>query len=190
MARQWTPEQKKAFGEKMRKAREAKKAVRAEHYQTPEEILDELRAILKVPEGEKIVDWAKKVWEKVPTETPKISVATPNVQEVVQQPTHPLADIVHKFFPEIAVNVKDLGTGYQITFSLQDGQRSFVVNRMTSIPETESWCKTIKNKVEGKDKPTVTGTNLMMGRRERAMQQPQKRIPPEIGADSEFFFRE
>ena len=120
-----------------------------------------------------------------PPKEPKI--LAPEVNDILREKPviHPLADIVNSYFPKTKVGIENKGNEYVVTFELPDGHRCFVVSKGSSQIETENWCKRIKAKVEGKAITQVTGVETMAGIRDSA-----KKIPPEIGSDAEFFFRD
>lgn len=90
-----------------------------------------------------------------------------------------LVDIADKYFPEAGMRVQDRGRDYsiEIIFGAED-VRAFVVRKPTARMELENWCKKIQANLEGKSLNEVVGLNVAT-----------PEVPPEIGQDSEFFFK-
>jgi len=97
-----------------------------------------------------------------------------------------IVEIVKRYFPEAGLKAVDRENDYSIEITVKEGDiRAFVVDKITAKIETENWCKRIKANIEGRSVSAVTGTNLMTGIKEQT-----KKLPSELGKESEFFFRE
>lgn len=126
-----------------------------------------------------------KLWgEKMKLARDAKKAPTPKLIPKIEAPDF-ICSIVGKYFPEAGLKVQDRGADYVIEITIKEGDiRSFVVDKPTASIEIENWCIKIKANLEGKPLNSMTGTNLMTGMKEQ-----MKKIPPEVGKDSEFFFR-
>lgn len=96
-----------------------------------------------------------------------------------------MRSIIGKYFSGVGLKVQDRGQDYVVEILIKEGDiRSFVVDKPTASIETENWCRKIKANIEGKSLNSATGINLMTGMKEQ-----MKKLPPELGRESEFFFR-
>ncbi len=97
-----------------------------------------------------------------------------------------LGKIIENYFPTASIKIDERENDFSIELTVREGDiRAFVVDKITAKIETENWCKRIKANIEGKSVSSTTGTNLMTGIKEQT-----KKLPSELGKESEFFFRE
>lgn len=135
--------------------------------------------------GEYEIDVKKPEIEVKQTSEPSIinPEPTPEPTPKIEVPDF-MSSIIGKYFPGVGLKVQDREQDYAVEITIKEGDiRSFVVDKPTASIETENWCKKIKANIEGKLLNTVVGTELMTGIRTQ-----MKKLPPEVGGDSEFFF--
>ncbi len=201
----WTPEEKKAFGEKMRKAREVKK--------NPQKVEPDNKKLI-VEFSDKFINECPKCFQRIQmeqysdsnnsiclafcekdlvlfvaftkseepkTEEPEVLVHT---DEGTETPIPAfIKDIVNSYFSGAKLEVEDRGNDYfiKIIFSEED-TRAFVVDKPTASIEITNWCKKIKDKIEGKTVSKTAGMDTMTGIRTE-----MKKLPPELEGDENFF---
>lgn len=130
----------------------------------------------------------KKPEIEVKQEIPEPSIinpeTTPEPAPKIEAPDF-MSSIIGKYFPGVGLKVQDRGQDYAVEITIKEGDiRSFVVDKPTASIETENWCRKIKANIEGKHLNSATGINLMTGMKEQ-----MKKLPSELGRESEFFFR-
>ena len=125
-------------------------------------------------------EWGKKVREA------KLKKKVINVPNLYSGECAILGKTIENYFPTAVIKIDERENDFSVEITVREGDiRAFVVDKLTAKIETENHCKRIKVNMEGKSANTVTGTNLMTGVKEQ-----MKKLPPELGKESEFFSRE
>ena len=179
-----------AFGQKMKEAREKKKAERESQKPSIAEKGEEyIGEIVSTKPEEKTEETKQEPEVVVHTDTGTQSTMTEFLQ-----------NIVWEYFPDKEVKVRERDDRKcEITIvigeirkevlvpkgpeptrtTVEPDIRSFVVDKVIAEAQTKQWCQKIKDKLEGKTTtPGITGFTT------------NKKLPPSLGPDAQFFFRE